>query len=226
MSPILDARSVSKIYRSAAGEVPALSGIDFCVEEGDMVAVMGPSGCGKTTLLNCLSGLDEIDNGRVLVHGEDIHRMSDAKRTSSRAKGMGFVFQAFHLIPVFSSVENVEIPLVLAGLPPQEARQRASEMLGRVGLSARLGHRPPLLSGGEQQKVAIARALVAKPAIVWADEPTGNLDSHTADEVLALLLEANSEGQTVVLVTHDPHIGGACRRLVRMRDGKIEEDSG
>jgi putative ABC transport system ATP-binding protein len=159
-APLLEARSVRKVYRSAGGEVLALDDIDLRVERGEMVAVMGASGSGKTTLLNCLSGLDEIDGGNVLVEGRDLFAMSDAERTRHRAAAMGFIFQAFNLIPVFSAVENVELPLLLRNIPPRSARQRALTMLDRVGLSHRASHRPNELSGGEQQRVTIARALV------------------------------------------------------------------
>ncbi len=194
--PLLVAERVRKVYRTGGVEVEALAGLDLEVYRGELVAVMGPSGSGKTTLLNCLSGLDDIDGGRVLVQGEDLFAMPDARRTSHRARSMGFIFQAFNLIPVF-----------------------------RVGLGHRTAHRPNQLSGGEQQRVTIARALAARPAIVWADEPTGNLDTHMADQVIALLHELNREdGQTIVLVTHDAAVGGSAGRLVRMRDGLLVGD--
>ncbi len=183
---------------------------------------MGPSGSGKTTLLNCLSGLDDIDSGSVVIAGEDLHAMSDATRTRRRASQMGFIFQAFNLIPVFSAVENVELPLLLAGKSPGEARSRAEETLERVGLGRRKNHRPNELSGGEQQRVTIARALGGDPLIVWADEPTGNLDSETAMQIMELLVTLNREGLTLVLVTHDEAIGAMAGRVIRMRDGRIE----
>src|SRR5215216_5453982 len=176
-TPLLVAEQVRKVYRTGGIEVEALAGLDLEVRRGELVAVMGPSGSGKTTLLNCLSGLDDIDGGRVLVEGQDLFAMSDARRTSHRARSMGFVFQAFNLIPVFSAAENVELPLLLGGTTAKEARRRAVRMLERVGFEHRTGHRPNQLSGGEQQRVTIARALAARPAIVWADEPTGNLDT-------------------------------------------------
>ena len=224
-TPLLVAERVRKVYRTGGVEVEALAGLDLEVRRGELVAVMGPSGSGKTTLLNCLSGLDDIDGGRVLVEGQDLFAMSDARRTSHRARTMGFIFQAFNLIPVFSAAENVELPLLLNGVPARRARDRAVEMLERVGLGHRTGHRPNQLSGGEQQRVTIARALAARPAIVWADEPTGNLDTAMADQVVALLHELNREdGQTIVLVTHDPAIGGSAGRVVRMRDGHLIGD--
>ena len=223
--PLLVAEQVRKVYRTGEIEVEALAGLDLTVHRGELVAVMGPSGSGKTTLLNCLSGLDDIDGGRVLVDGQDLFAMSDARRTSHRARSMGFIFQAFNLIPVFSAAENVELPLLLGGTPAKEARRRSIQMLERVGLSHRVGHRPNELSGGEQQRVTVARALASRPAIVWADEPTGNLDTAMADQVMALLHELNRhEGQTIVLVTHDAAIGGSAGRVVRMRDGHLVGD--
>lgn len=222
---LLVATGVSKIYRTGTVEVTALLDLDLLVRRGEMVGVMGPSGSGKTTLLNCLSGLDDIDGGRVEVDGHDLFAMSDAARTEHRAHTMGFVFQAFNLIPVFSAVENVELPLLLVGTRPGEARRRALAMLDRVGLGHRVEHRPSEMSGGEQQRVTIARALAGRPAIVWADEPTGNLDSTMADQVMDLLCELNrDEGQTIVLVTHDSAIGARVPRLIRMRDGQLVDD--
>ncbi len=223
-SPILVATGVTKVYRTNAQEVRALQGVDVTIGRGQFLAVMGPSGSGKTTLLNCLSGLDDIDGGSVIVDGADIHAMADAKRTAHRARSMGFIFQSFNLIPVLSAVENVELPLLLTGVKAATARQRAGRMLDRVGLHERHQHRPSELSGGEQQRVAVARALVGEPAIVWADEPTGNLDSQMAASVLDLLREVNAAGQTIVVVTHDPSIGAASRRLLRMQDGVIVAD--
>lgn len=221
---ILEAKAVSKIYRTGTIEVEALAGIDLTVKRGEMVAIMGPSGSGKTTLLNCFSGLDDIDDGSVIVEGEEIHKLSDARRTAHRAKKMGFIFQAFNLIPVFTALENVELPLLLSGVGAKEARKRAGDMLEKVNLAKRSGHRPTELSGGEQQRVTIARALVSRPAIVWADEPTGNLDTSTATTVMRLLRQFNSEGETIILVTHDPTIGEAAGRLVRMKDGQVVSD--
>jgi len=223
--PLLVAEQVRKVYRTGEIEVEALVGLDLTVHRGELVAVMGPSGSGKTTLLNCVSGLDDIDGGRVLVEGQDLFAMSDAKRTAHRARSMGFVFQAFNLIPVFTAAENVELPLLLGGTPARAARRRALQMLERVGLGHRVGHRPNELSGGEQQRVTVARALASRPAIVWADEPTGNLDTQMATQVIDLLHELNREdGQTIVLVTHDPAIGAAAGRLLCMRDGRLVGD--
>lgn len=219
---ILVATDVRKLYKTGAGTVVALQDLDVSIGTGEFLAVMGPSGSGKTTFLNCLSGLDEIDGGNVVIEGRDVHELSDQARTFYRAEKMGFIFQAFNLIPVFTSVENVELPLLLAGKSPSDARHRAEETLERVGLGHRKGHRPNELSGGEQQRVTIARALAGTPAIVWADEPTGNLDTETAGTVIDLLKELNVEGLTLVLVTHDVSIASSASRLIKMRDGRIE----
>jgi putative ABC transport system ATP-binding protein len=222
---ILVAGGVRKVYRTGAESVEALRGVDLTVRAGEFISVMGPSGSGKTTLLNCLSGLDEIDEGNVVVEGKNIHEMSDAARSKHRAARMGFIFQSFNLIPVFTSAENVELPLLLSGTPASEARKRAETTLGLVGLGDRTNHRPNELSGGEQQRVTIARALAGKPSIVWADEPTGNLDSETAGSIMELLRELNTNGLTLVLVTHDPAIGKTAQRLIEMRDGSIESET-
>jgi putative ABC transport system ATP-binding protein len=190
-----------------------------------MVAVMGPSGCGKTTLLNCLSGLDEFDRGEVFVGGESISGMSDRRRTRFRAERMGFIFQTYNLIPVLSGVENVELPLLVAGARPREAREKALSALEMVGIADQAHKRPNEMSGGQQQRVTVARSLVNDPAIVWADEPTGALDSETSKEIVDLLAKLNREqGQTFVLVTHDASVAARAHRTVRMRDGLIEGD--
>jgi putative ABC transport system ATP-binding protein len=219
---ILTAENVSKIYKTGAETVEALKDLSITIQPGEFLAVMGPSGSGKTTFLNCLSGLDDIDGGRVMVEGQGLHKMSDAKRSRNRAEKMGFIFQSFNLIPVFTAVENVELPLLLSGRSPADARKSAEQTLERVGLGHRKNHRPNELSGGEQQRVTIARALSGKPSIVWADEPTGNLDSETAWSIVGLLQELNAEGLTLVLVTHDPAIGEKASRLILMRDGAID----
>jgi putative ABC transport system ATP-binding protein len=222
--PILVAENVRKVYRSGADSVIALHGLDLVVPQGEFVAVMGPSGSGKTTLLNCVSGLDDIDDGRVLVDDLSIHELSDKARTKHRAKEMGFIFQAFNLIPVFTATENVELPLLLAGVREHDARARARETLERVGLGHRLDRRPMELSGGEQQRVAVARALAGKPRIVWADEPTGNLDSEMAAAVIELLGELHAEGLSIILVTHDPTVAAHADRLITVRDGRLVGD--
>jgi putative ABC transport system ATP-binding protein len=199
--------------------------VDLSISRGEMVAIMGPSGCGKTTLLNCLSGLDEFDAGEVLISGEPISGMSDRKRTRFRAQRMGFVFQTYNLIPVLSAAENVELPLLVAGARPKEARGRAVAALETVGVPEQANKRPSEMSGGQQQRVTVARSLVNDPAMVWADEPTGALDSETSEEIVDLLVSLNRErGHTFVLVTHDASVAARAHRIVRMRDGEIEAD--
>jgi putative ABC transport system ATP-binding protein len=216
------ATGVVKTYGSNGQSVQALKGVDVAVGRGEMVAIMGPSGCGKTTLLNCLSGLDELDGGQVLVDGIDISKMSDKARTSHRAQQMGFIFQTYNLLPVLSAVENVELPLIVSGVRPRDARARALDSLDRVGLRDRANSRPSQLSGGQRQRVTVARALVNEPAIVWADEPTGALDSRTSNEVMALMEELNrTQGLTFVIVTHDPRVGARCNRTIYMQDGLV-----
>jgi len=221
---IVEARQVVKTYETGRVTVHALRGVDLTVERGEMVAVMGPSGCGKTTLLNCLSGIDDITQGEVLIEGKDLTRMADAERTDHRARRMGFIFQAYNLLPVLSAVENVELPLLVTGQRNGAARAKALRSLRLVGLEDWASHKPPELSGGQQQRVTIARALVNEPAIVWADEPTGNLDSENSLQVMALLTQLNEElGQTYVIVTHDQRVGDLAHRVVRMESGVIAE---
>jgi putative ABC transport system ATP-binding protein len=220
--PIIEMRDVFKTYDTGDVQVNALRGVDLTVPKGEMLAIMGPSGCGKTTLLNCVSGLDTIDGGVIEIDGTDINRLNDNAKTTFRARNMGFVFQFYNLLPVLSAVENVELPLVVSGISGKEARRRAVASLERVGLRDWGAHRPAQLSGGQRQRVTIARALVNNPAIVWADEPTGDLDSATADEIMTLMEQLNRlHRQTFVIVTHDAAIGARCHRIVHMRDGAI-----
>jgi putative ABC transport system ATP-binding protein len=222
---MVEATGLRKTYRSGPVTMEVLRGVDFAVRAGEMVAIMGPSGCGKTTLLNCLSGLDEFDDGEVKIAGSSLRDMSDRTKTDYRARQMGFVFQVYNLLPVLSAAENVELPLLVSGSRPSEARKRAMAALDAVGLGRWANHRPSELSGGQRQRVAVARALVAEPAIVWADEPTGALDSEAADDVMDLFTNLNGErGQTVVLVTHALEVGERAGRIVRMRDGQIEQE--
>ncbi len=219
---IIQAKQVRKIYCSGQLRVEALSNIDLAVEAGEMVAIMGPSGCGKTTLLNCLSGLDTVDEGDIFIQGENLRDLSDNERTSYRARHMGFIFQDFNLLPMLSAVENVELPMLVSRVPSRKARLRALEMLDRVSLVDRARHRPAELSGGQRQRVTIARALTNNPAIIWADEPTGNLDSESANDVMDLLCRFNREfGQTLVVVTHALEVGQRANRIIRMQDGSI-----
>ena len=222
---IVEAAGVCKTYDTGAVQVEALKRVDLRVARGEMVAIMGPSGCGKTTLLNCLSGLDAIDGGEVRIEGESLATMSDRTRTSYRARRMGFVFQFYNLMPVLTAVENVELPLLVARVPMRSARTRALGALALVGLEGRATHVPDELSGGQRQRVTIARALVNDPAIVWADEPTGDLDSEGAEETVALMRRLNDErGLTFVVVTHDIAVGRRMDRIVRMLDGEIVEE--
>lgn len=219
---IIRADDVEKTYDTGTTKVPALRGVSLEIGRGEMVAVMGPSGCGKTTLLNCLSGLDTVDSGQIWLEGKDLATMSDRERTNYRALRMGFVFQLFNLLPVLSAVENVELPLLVAGMKPRQARERAMAALDQVGLAEWASHRPAELSGGQRQRTTIARSLVNEPAIVWADEPTGALDSTTAAEIIGVMRELNQRvGLTNVLVTHDPIVGDQCDRIIHMRDGLI-----
>jgi ABC-type lipoprotein export system ATPase subunit len=220
--PIVEARGVSKTYDTGKIQVNALTSVDLTIRSGEMVSVMGPSGCGKTTLLNCLSGLDAVEDGEILIEGVALSEMSDRERTDYRARRMGFVFQFYNLMPVLTAVENVELPLLVARVRQKDARRRALEALDLVGIAARAEHVPDELSGGERQRVTIARALVNDPAIVWADEPTGDLDSEHAAEISRLMRRLNVErGLSFVIVTHDPTVGHDADRLVRMRDGRI-----
>jgi len=227
VAPIVEARALRKTYETGSVRVEALRGVDLTLERGDMVAIMGPSGCGKTTLLNCLSGLDSVDGGEVLIEGTPLSAMSDRQRTDYRARRMGFVFQFYNLMPVLTAVENVELPLLVSGVRPKEARKRAEAALETVDLVRWARHRPAELSGGQRQRVTIARALVNDPAIVWADEPTGALDSQTANDIMTLMRDLNRRSSlTFVIVTHDPGIGDRCDRIVRMRDGRIVGEIG
>ncbi len=216
------ATGVTKHYDTGTTTIQALRGIDLKIHRGEMVAVMGPSGCGKTTLLNCLSGIDRADSGQIWLEGRDLAQMDDKARTEYRAKRMGFVFQVYNLLPVLNAVENVELPLLVSGVGPRDARKQSLAALANVGLADWAGHRPAELSGGQRQRVAIARSLVNNPALVWADEPTGALDSQTADEILTLMKDLNERNRlTFVIVTHDAGVGRLCNRVIRMRDGVI-----
>lgn len=219
------ARELVKIYDTGTVKVEALRGIDLQVPKGELLAIMGPSGCGKTTLLNCLSGIDDMTSGEVYIGGRNLAALSDNAKTDFRANRLGFIFQAYNLIPVLRAVENVELPLLVAGARSAEARKKALATLDAVGLKDQANQRPNELSGGQQQRVAIARALVNDPDIVFGDEPTGNLDSENTREVMQLLRELNKErGQTFLLVTHDDTVGRVAGRIVVMRNGLIDKE--
>jgi putative ABC transport system ATP-binding protein len=223
---IIDAKNVWKRYFTGGHRVEALRGIDLVVRRGEVVAVMGPSGCGKTTLLNCLSGLDVIDAGTVKIAGQDLKDLTDNQRTDFRARAMGFVFQTYNLLPVLSGIENVELPMLVGGVRPSLARKRAQEAIDMVGVGEWAKHRPAEMSGGQRQRFTIARALATKPQIVWADEPTGALDSETSAGIMQLMVELNQlNEQTFVWVTHSEEVGALAKRLIRMRDGQITSDS-
>jgi putative ABC transport system ATP-binding protein len=222
---IVAATEVVKTYDTGRIKVRALRGVTLSVKRAEIIAIMGPSGCGKTTLLNCLSGLDNIDSGRILIDNSDINRLSDNQKTEFRARRMGFVFQFYNLLPVLSAVENVELPLLVSGTRVKDARQRAIAALEQVHLADWANHRPAELSGGQRQRVTVARALVNEPAIVWGDEPTGDLDSANADEIMQLMVEMNERNQqTFVIVTHDPRIAAVTHRIVYMVDGHIVDE--
>ena len=226
MDPTLVANGLWKVYPTGEGTVEAVRGVSLSLNQGDMVAIMGASGCGKTTLLNMLSGIDEPSAGSVQVQGHALFGVTDRQRTALRAEHFGFIFQDFNLLPVLSARENVELPLLLGGLDPGDAKQRALEALDRVGLADRAEHRPAELSGGQQQRVAVARAIVHRPAVILCDEPTGNLDSTTSKAVMRLLKALNEHEKTAFLiVTHDPHIAEQCQRIVKMHDGAVVSDT-
>jgi putative ABC transport system ATP-binding protein len=223
--PIVEVRELTKVYGVGDAAVTALDHVNLCVEQGEFVAIMGPSGCGKSTLLNLVGGLDRPTSGQVLIDGVDIATMSDQHITELRRRRLGFVFQFFNLIPVLNVAENASLPLTLDGTSATAARAKAAEWIEKVGLGAKFTSRPDQLSGGQQQRVAVARALVTEPALILADEPTGNLDTKSADEIAELLKQAADEwGRAVVMVTHDPRIAAHARRIVFMRDGTIVDD--
>jgi putative ABC transport system ATP-binding protein len=223
---MVEAHRVHKIYELNGLKVHALKDVNLLIEKGDMVAIMGPSGCGKTTLLNCLSGLDEPTSGIVKIEGIPLAQLNDNELSEYRATRMGFIFQSFNLLPVLTALENVELPLLVAGINEKEARLRALSMLSSVDLEEWAHHKPFELSGGQQQQVAVARALISRPAIIWADEPTGNLDSAGADQITALLKRLNKANrQTFVIVTHDPSVAKTADRLISMKDGAILSES-
>ncbi len=219
---VISTENLHKYYGARDQKVHALRGLDISIEEGEIVGVMGPSGCGKTTLLNCLSGLDSIDDGNILIQGQTLTDLNDNQLSELRAKKMGFVFQTYNLLPVLSAVENVELPLLVSGFSGKEARVKALQKLSEVGVEDRQDHFPGELSGGETQRVTLARALANDPAIVWADELTGNLDSENERRIMDLLIKMNKDNnQTFVIVTHSEYVGGRTNRIIQMKDGEI-----
>jgi putative ABC transport system ATP-binding protein len=222
-APLIEIEAVTKVYRMGAVEVQALKGVDLRVAEGEFIAIMGASGSGKTTLMNVIGCLDLPSAGRYLLEGVDVRRLNDNQLAAIRNRKIGFVFQSFNLIPRSSAVHNVEMPLIYAGVTGGR-RERALAALESVGLGDRARHQPSELSGGQQQRVAIARALVTEPAILLADEPTGNLDSESSVEIMRLLQELNKEGRTVVLITHEVEVAAFARRVVRLKDGLVVRD--
>ena len=221
--PVLEARAVTRAFQQGSSRLEVLHELQLAVPPAERLAIIGASGSGKTTLLQILGGLDRPDAGEVRIDGRDIHRLSERERGVLRNRSMGFVYQFHHLLPEFSALENVAMPLLVARLPIAEARERARALLARVGLAERLDHRPHQLSGGERQRAAVARALVTSPRLVLADEPTGNLDGRNAEQVFALLLELNRElGTSLVVVTHDARLAARMDRVLELSDGKLQ----
>ena len=225
MRPVLDVRNLQKRYGEGEATVHALRGVTLTVERGDYVAIMGSSGSGKSTLMNILGALDVPTSGSYHLDGVDVSKLADRQLALARNRLIGFIFQAFNLIPRTSAVANVELPLAYAGVKPRERRRRALAALEVVGLADRAGHEPNQLSGGQQQRVAVARALVTEPALLLADEPTGNLDSRSTDDVLGVFDQLSASGRTIVLITHETEVGDRTKRLIRLVDGRIVQDT-
>jgi len=225
MSPIIKTAGLTKHYQlSEDNIVKALNGIDLEIQEKEMLAILGPSGCGKSTLMHIIGLLDEPTSGKIYLDGDDVSKLTPDERAELRNKYIGFVFQSFNLLPKTSAIDNVELPLIYSGTPSSQRKQKATEALEKVGLGDRLNHRSTQLSGGQQQRVAIARALINNPRLVLADEPTGNLDSASGKEILELLKDLNSQGNTIIMVTHDQNIAKAAKRTIKMKDGLIASD--
>lgn len=225
MNEILKANAVTKAYRTDGDEMLALRGVDFGVERGEFVAIMGPSGCGKSTLLHLLGGLDRPTSGEIEIEGKRVDRLSESAWAVIRRKQVGYMFQSFNLIANLSAADNIELPALMAGVSSAEARKRRKALSEELGIAGQIGHAPARMSGGQQQRVALARALINQPEVLLADEPTGNLDSQSTREVIAMLRRRNEQGQTIVLVTHDANVASAADRVVRMRDGLVIGES-
>jgi putative ABC transport system ATP-binding protein len=221
---LIDIRDITKVYDMGEERVRALDGVTLCVERGEYIGIMGPSGSGKSTLMNLIGCLDTPSSGSYVLNGREVGRMTDDELAQIRNQEIGFVFQTFNLLPRTNALQQVELPLVYAGVSKKERRERAVRVLEAVGLGDRMGHQPSELSGGQRQRVAVGRALINNPSILLADEPTGNLDSQTGSEIMALFDELNSRGNTIVLVTHEEDIAAHARRIVRLRDGKVRDD--
>lgn len=224
MNPLIDIRDIYKIYNPGENEVRALDGVSLSIEPGEFVAIIGQSGSGKSTLMNMLGCLDVPSSGEYYLNGADVSKMKDDELSDIRNKEIGFIFQGFNLIPNLNAIENVELPLIYRGIGKAERHELAKQALDMVGLSHRIHHKPAEMSGGQQQRVAIARAIAAKPPVILADEPTGNLDSRSSKEILQILRELHTLGRTVILITHDNEIAAQAKRVIRIRDGKVEED--
>ncbi len=226
MAKMIELKQVCRTYMHGSREIEALRGITLGIDAGAFLSVMGPSGSGKSTLLNLMGGLDQPSSGEIFIDKVPLHGISDDELTLIRRRRVGFIFQFFNLLPILTAAENVGLPLLLEGIPFSKVRPRAEALLSKVGLRERTEHRPEQLSGGEMQRVAIARALITKPAVLLADEPTGNLDSRTSAEIFDLLKGLNVEGQTIVMVTHDPKAASFGSRMITLKDGSIAEDTG
>ncbi len=221
---MIELKNASKMYRQGEREVHALRNVSLSIRKGEFLSVMGPSGSGKSTLLNLIGGLDQPSSGEIFIDGRPLHGISDDELTLIRRRRVGFIFQFFNLLPILSAVENVSLPLLLEGTPFSKVRPKAVSLLEQMGLGARVEHRPEQLSGGEMQRVAIARALITNPAVLLADEPTGNLDSHTSEDIFLLLKSLNEQGQTIVMVTHDSRAAAYGSRIITLKDGALSED--